>query len=77
MPSMVKSEDILMLMALGGAALAIWYIAAECLTWKVIKAADLRAMMDVRDMYRKLHAATRPFVNRAMRRKQGPITRLS
>ena len=65
----MKSEDLLMVIAVSGAALTCFYIVAECLSWKTVKAADLRARLDLREMYKKLHAATKPFVNRAMRRK--------
>jgi hypothetical protein len=65
----MRSDDLLMVMAVSGAALTCFYIVAECLSWKTVKAADLRSKLNLRELYKKLHAATKPLVNRAIRRK--------
>jgi hypothetical protein len=61
----MRSEDLLLAIVIGGAGLTCFYLVCECWSWKVIKAADLKAMLDVREMYKKLHASTRPYVIKA------------
>jgi hypothetical protein len=57
----MKTEDLLMGVVLFGVALTCFYIVSECLSWRTVKAADYRAMREIRELYKKLHAATRPF----------------
>lgn len=69
----MKTEDVLMGVLVIGAALTCFYLIAECLSWRTVKDADHRAMLDLRELYKKLHSATkpftRPFVTRTIRRK--------
>jgi hypothetical protein len=69
----MKAEDLLLVMVLGGVALTLFYIIAECLSWRTVKAADNKAMSELRELYKKLHAATkpftRPFATRSIKRK--------
>jgi hypothetical protein len=56
-----------------GVALTCFYILAECLSWRTVKDADHRAMREIRELYKKLHATskpfTMPFISRTVRRK--------
>jgi len=69
----MNSEDLLLGIVLGGVALTLFYIVAECLSWRTVKAAENRAMFEIRELYKKLHAATkpftRPFTTRGIKRK--------
>jgi hypothetical protein len=63
---------VLMGVLLIGVALTCFYILAECLSWRTVKDADHRAMREIRELYKKLHSPTKPFmpfVNRTLRRK--------
>jgi hypothetical protein len=57
----MKAEDLLLVVVLAGAGLTLLYIVAECTSWRMVKAADHRAMSELRELYKKLHAATKPF----------------
>jgi len=57
----MKAEDLLLMVVLAGAGLTLIYIVAECLSWRTVKAADHRATSELRELYKKLHAATKPF----------------
>ncbi len=56
-----------------GVALTFFYILAECLSWRTVKDADHRAMREIRELYKKLHATskpfTMPFISRTVRKK--------
>jgi len=69
----MKAEDLLLVIVPGGIALTLFYIVAECLCWRTVKAAENRAMSELRELYKKLHAATkqftRPFTTRSIKRK--------
>jgi hypothetical protein len=58
---------------LAGGALTCFYILAECLSWRTVKDADHRAMREIRELYKKVHSAskpfTRPFGSKTIRRK--------
>jgi hypothetical protein len=57
----MKAEDLLLGIVISGAALTLFYIIAECLSWRMVKAAENRAMSELRELYKKLHVATKPF----------------
>lgn len=69
----MKTEYVLMVVLVIGAALTCFYIVAECLSWRTVKDADHKAMHEIRELYKKIHSATkpftRPFVTRTIRRK--------
>jgi hypothetical protein len=56
-----------------GFALTCFYILAECLSWRTVKDADHRAMREIRELYKKIHATskpfTMPFMSRTIRKK--------
>lgn len=56
-----------------GVALTCLYILAECLSWRTVKDADHRAMREIRELYKKIHATskpfTMPFITRTVRKK--------
>ena len=52
-----------------GVALTASYLIAELVSWQAIKASDQRARIVVRELYKKLHAKTKPYVARVVRRK--------
>lgn len=69
----MKTEYVLMGVLLIGASLTCFYIVAECLSWRTVKDADHAAMREIRELYKKIHTATKPFTRsfsaRSIRRK--------
>ena len=64
---------MLMAVLVIGVAVTCFYILAECLSWRTVKDADHRAMREIRELYKKLHATSKPFampfISRTVRRK--------
>jgi hypothetical protein len=56
----MKTEDLLMLVIVGGFALSVCYVASEVVSFKALKAMDLAALLRAHDLYKKLHAVTKP-----------------
>jgi hypothetical protein len=52
-----------------GAALTCFYMVTELLSWKATRASEIKASLVVRDLYRKLHARTKPLLDLAIRQK--------
>jgi hypothetical protein len=69
----MKTDYVLMGVLVLGAALTCFYLVAECLSWRTVKDADHRAMREIRELYKKIHSATKPFTRtfaaRTVRRK--------
>jgi hypothetical protein len=69
----MKTAYVLMGVLVIGFALTCFYLLAECLSWRSVKDADHRAMREIRELYKKIHATpkpfTLPFVNRTLKRK--------
>lgn len=69
----MKTQYVLMGILLLGGALTCFYILAECLSWRSVKDADHRAMREIRELYKKIHAPAKPltrtFAARTGRRK--------
>lgn len=63
MQSMNAEDLLLVVVVLAGVALTLIYIIAECRSWRTVKAAERKAMSELRELYKKLHAATKPFTN--------------
>jgi hypothetical protein len=57
----MKAEDWLLGVVLAGVGLTLIYIVAECRSWRTVKAAEQKSMSELRELYKKLHAATKPF----------------
>lgn len=57
----MKADDVLLVVVLAGVALTLLYIVAECRSWRTVKAAEHRAISELRELYKKVHAATKPF----------------
>jgi hypothetical protein len=57
----MKPEDLLLIVVLAGVALTLIYIVAECRSWRTVKAAERRTTSELRELYKKFHAATKPF----------------
>jgi hypothetical protein len=57
----MRAEDLLFVVVLAGIGLTLIYIVAECRSWRTVKAAEHRAMSELRELYKKLHAAAKPF----------------
>ncbi len=65
----MKSEDALLVLVLFGMGLTCIYLLSVFLLWKRVKVANLRGLIQARELYKKLHtAATKPIVL-ALRRK--------
>jgi hypothetical protein len=65
----MAADDLLLVVLTSGVALTCFYLIAEYFSWQSIKAVDRRAMLDLRELYKKLHASTKPYLARAIRRK--------
>jgi hypothetical protein len=52
----------------GGAALAALYIVSELVSWRRLRASDIKAGLVLREIYKKLHERTKPLTR--------PFTRL-
>jgi hypothetical protein len=65
----MKAYHLLMIIVMSGVALTCFYMVDEYLTWQSVKASDIRAKVDLRELYKKVHSATKPFIVRAIRRK--------
>jgi hypothetical protein len=63
----MKAEDLLLVVVLAGVGVTLIYIVAECRSWRTVKAAEHRAMAELRDLYKKVHAATKPFTKQFAR----------
>ena len=57
----MKAEDLLLGVVIAGVGLTVAYIVAECRSWRTVKAAEHKAMSELRELYKKLNAATKPF----------------
>jgi hypothetical protein len=57
----MRTAYVLMGVLVIGVALTCFYILAECLSWRTVKDADHRAMREIRELYRKMHATSKPF----------------
>jgi hypothetical protein len=64
----MKSEDALLVIVVLGMGLTCLYLINEFLLWQTIRAANHRGLIQARELYKKLHSATKPIV-RAWRRK--------
>jgi hypothetical protein len=65
----MRTDDLLVVLVAGGVALTCFYMVAEYLSWQTVKASDAKAGIVLRELYRKLHLKTKPYIARAIRRK--------
>jgi hypothetical protein len=65
----MKAEDLLVVLVAGGVALTCFYLVAEYLSWQTVKASDAKAGIVLRELYKKLHLKTKPYIVRAIRGK--------
>jgi hypothetical protein len=69
----MRTAYMLMAVLVIGVAVTCFYILAECLSWRTVKDADHRAMREIRELYKKIHATskpfTMPFITRTVRKK--------
>jgi hypothetical protein len=65
----MRADDLLVILVASGAALTCFYLVAEYMSWQTVKASDLKAGIVLRELYRKLHSKTKPYLVRAIRRK--------
>jgi hypothetical protein len=68
----MKSEDALLIVVLTGMGLTCIYLLYEFLLWRAIKVANHRGLIQARELYKKLHTATKPIVM-ALRRRQPSV----
>jgi hypothetical protein len=66
----MKTEDVLLIAVIAGFGLTCCYLVSEVLSWQTLKAADTRALLGVRQLYKRLHSATKPLLTRAIHRKR-------
>lgn len=65
----MRADDLLVVLMACGVALTCFYLVAEFLSWQTVKASDLKAGIVLKELYRKLHSKTKPYIARAIRRK--------
>ncbi|MGO9935739.1 MAG: hypothetical protein ACLPV8_28565 [Steroidobacteraceae bacterium] len=63
----MKVDDLLFVVVLSGLGLSCSYIVAEYLSWRSHQASEFKALLVVRNVYKRFHSATKPLV-RAIRR---------
>jgi hypothetical protein len=66
------TSDILLGLVALGAALTVLYLVSEFMSWQTIKNAEVQTSLMLREMYKKLHARTKPFLER--RKKVRPAS---
>ena len=47
-----------------GASLTLLYLLSELMSWQTIKAGEVRASLVLKELYKKLHARTKPYLDR-------------
>ena len=65
----MKTADVMMGLVASGVGLTSCYLIAELWSWRVIRASDQRAGVVLREIYKKFHARTKPYMARVVRRK--------
>jgi hypothetical protein len=60
----MKPDELLMIVIMAGFALTSCYIVSEIVSFKVLKAMDLASLLRVRALYKRVHSATRPLLER-------------
>jgi hypothetical protein len=65
----MRADDLLVVLVASGVAVTCFYMVAEYLSWQTVKASDLKAGIVLRELYKKLHSKTKPYIVRAIRRK--------
>jgi multisubunit Na+/H+ antiporter MnhG subunit len=63
----MTSDDLLMVVVVIGLVMSSCYLIAECLSWRSRQAAETKGLLLLRDLYKRMHSATKPLI-RAMRR---------
>ena len=58
------ASDLMLVFVAAGVATTCGYLFSEFMSWQTIKAAEVRAAVVLRDLYRKLHAKTKPYLDR-------------
>ena len=66
----MRTSDILLGLLAAGAGVTLLYLLSELMSWQTIKAGEASASLVVRDLYKKLHARTKPYLGR--RKKMRP-----
>jgi hypothetical protein len=65
----MRADDLLVILVGCGVALTCFYIVSEYLSWQTVKASDIKAGLLLRELYKKLHSKTKPYIVRAIGRK--------
>jgi hypothetical protein len=60
----MKSDDLLLVVIVAGAALTVWYVASVIVSFKALKAMDRAALLSARALYKRIHSVTRPLLDR-------------
>ena len=58
------TSDVILALVAAGAAVTVLYLFSEFMSWQTIKAGEEIAAMVLRELYKKLHARTKPYLNR-------------
>jgi hypothetical protein len=60
----MKSDDLLLVVIVAGAALTVWYVASEVVSFKALKAMDVALLLSARALYKRVHSVTKPLLER-------------
>jgi hypothetical protein len=65
----MRSDQILLIVVILGVGLALAYMITDLVQWKTVKAANQRAIVQAREMDKRLHSTTRALRRRPFNRK--------
>lgn len=54
----MRTSDVMLGLVASGAALAVLYLVAELVSWRKVRASEIKAGLVLRELYKKLHAST-------------------
>jgi hypothetical protein len=65
----MRTSDVMLGLLAIGASLTLLYLFSEFMSWQTIKAGEARASLVLKELYKKLHTRTKPYLDR---RKKAP-----
>jgi len=57
----MKIDDWLIGVVLGGFVMSCCYLVAEYLSWRSQQASEVKALLGMGDLYKRIHSVTKPF----------------
>ena len=65
----MRTEDVLWSLVACGVIVTCLYLMQEFLQWRWLKNFDVKARLELRELYRRLHTTAKPRFIRAIRKK--------